>query len=58
VNARLLIYSDSGLLYDQTLVRGDNQFLLQIDSLTPPINLYFIHAGGSWSFRGITGYVI
>jgi hypothetical protein len=58
VNARLLIYSDAGLLQDQTLMHGDNQFLLEVDSLSPPINLYFIHAGGSWFFKGITGYVI
>lgn len=58
VNARVLIYSDAGLLHDQTLVKGDNQFLFEIDSLTQSINLYFIHAGGYWFFNGITGYVI
>jgi len=57
-NARVQIYSDAGLLHDQTMVKGDNQFLLEIDSLTQWINLYFIHAGGSWFFKGLTGYVI
>lgn len=58
VNARVQIYSDAGLLHDQTLVKGDNQFLFEIDSLTQPLNIYFIHAGGYWFFNGITGYVI
>lgn len=58
VNGRVLVYSDAGLLHDQLLVKGDNQFLLEIDSVALPINLYFIHAGGFWLFKGITGYVI
>lgn len=57
-NGRVLVYSDAGLLHDQTLVKGDNQFLMQIDSLTLPLNLYFVHAGGYWFFKGLTGYVI
>jgi len=57
-NGRVLVYSDAGLVSDQTLVQGDNQFLFEIDSLTLPLNLYFIHAGGFWFFKGITGYVI
>jgi hypothetical protein len=40
------------------MVKGDNQFLLEIDSLSQWINLYFIHAGGSWFFKGLTGYLI
>jgi hypothetical protein len=54
----VLVYSDAGLIHDRVLVTGDNQFLLEIDSLTLPFNLYFIHAGGFWVFKGITGYVI
>jgi hypothetical protein len=55
---RVLVYSDAGRLQDQTLVYGDNQFLLEIESLDLPLNLYFIHAGGSWFFRGLSGYVV
>jgi hypothetical protein len=57
VDGRVLVYSDAGLLQDQKLVYGDNQFLLEIESLDLPLNLYFIHAGGYWFFRGISGYV-
>jgi hypothetical protein len=57
-NGRVLVYSDAGLLQDQTLVYGDNQFLLEIESLDLPLNLMFIHAGGYWFFRGISGYVV
>jgi hypothetical protein len=39
-------------------VYGDNQFLLEIESLDLPLNLYFIHAGGYWFFRGLSGYVV
>jgi hypothetical protein len=55
---RLLVYSYAGLLKDQELVYGDNQFLLEIESLDSPFSLYFIHAGGSWFFRGLSGYVV
>jgi hypothetical protein len=55
---RVLVYSDAGLLRNQVLLKGDNQFLLVIESLTLPLYLYFIHAGGFWLFKGITGYVI
>jgi hypothetical protein len=58
VNGRVLVYSDAGLLSDQTLVYGDSQFLLEIESLDLPLNLYFIHAGGYWYFRGFSGYVV
>ena len=57
-DGRVLVYSDAGLLQDQKLVYGDNQFLLEIESLDLPLALYFIHAGGSWFFRGISGYVV
>ena len=55
---RVLVYTDAGLLKDQTLVYGDNQFLLEIESLDQGFNLYFIHAGGGWFFRGLSGYVV
>ena len=55
---RVLIYSNAGLVKDQPLAYGDNQFLLEIESLDLPIRLYFIHAGGSWFFRGLSGYVV
>jgi len=58
VDGRVLVYSDAGLLQDQKLVYGDNQFLLEIESLDLPLYLYFIHAGGYWLFRGISGYVV
>jgi hypothetical protein len=58
VDGRVLVYSDAGLLQDQTLVYGDNQFLLEIESVELPLVLYFIHAGGFWFFRGISGYVV
>jgi hypothetical protein len=57
-DGRVLVYSDAGLLQDQKLVYGDNQFLLEIESLDLPLTLYFIHAGGQWFFRGISGYVV
>jgi hypothetical protein len=55
---RVLVYSDAGLLRDQTLVYPDNQFLLEIESVDLPLNLYFVHAGGHWFFRGLSGYVV
>ena len=55
---RVLVYSDAGLLRDQQLVYGDNQFLLEIESLDLPLSLYFIHAGGHWFFTGLSGYVV
>ena len=57
-DGRVLVYSNAGLLGDQTLVYGDNQFLLEIESLDLPFYLRFIHAGGYWFFRGISGYVV
>ena len=57
-DGRVLVYSDAGLLSDETLVYGDNQFLLEIESLAQPLTLYFIHAGNYWFFKGISGYVV
>ena len=54
----VLVYSDAGLLKDETLMFGDNQFLLEIESLDSPFSLYFIHAGGNWFFTGLSGYVV
>ena len=54
----VLVYSNAGLLRNQQLVYGDNQFLLEIESLDLPLYLHFIHAGGSWFFRGLSGYVV
>jgi hypothetical protein len=57
-DGRVLVYSQAGLLADQKLVDGDNQFLLEIESLDLPFSLYFVHAGGSWLFTGLSGYVV
>src|SRR5215467_16331465 len=43
---RVLVYNDASLVIDQTLAPNDNQFLLEIESLDSPFDLYFIHAGG------------
>jgi hypothetical protein len=58
LDGRVLVYSNAGLLQDQKLVYGDNQFLLEIESLDLGFYLYFIHAGGHWSFTGLSGYVV
>lgn len=58
IDGRVLVYSDTCLLQDQTLIYGDNQFLLELESLDQPLNLYFIHAGGDWFFKGLSGYVV
>ncbi len=55
---RVLVYSNAGLIKDQELAYGDNQFLLEIESLDLGFNLYFLHAGGTWFFRGLSGYVV
>jgi len=55
---RVLVYSDAGLIKDQTLVYGDNQFLLEIESWDASFSLNFIHAGGNWFFRGLSGYLV
>ncbi len=61
--SRVLIYTDDGLLDEEVLHVGDNQFLIEVES-TSPLVLYFIHVnvdgssyGGSWFFRGIDGYI-
>ena len=54
----MLIYSNAGLIKDQELAYGDNQFLLEIESLDLRFSLYFLHAGGPWFFRGLSGYVV
>ena len=58
IGGRVLVYTDAGLLHDQKLVYGDNQFLIEIESLDLPLVLYFIHVGGYWVFKGISGYVV
>ena len=58
IDGRVQVYSSAGLLADQDLVYGDNQFLLEIESLDQPFTLYFIHTGGYWYFKGISGYVV
>lgn len=58
IGGRVLVYSDAGLIHDQTLVYGDNQFMLEIESVEQPLFLYFIHAGGYWFFKGLSGYMV
>ena len=58
IGGRLLVYSDAGLIQDQTLVYGDNQFMLEMESVDQPLFLYFIHASGYWFFKGLSGYVV
>ena len=55
---RVLVYTDAGKISDQTLAPTDNQFLLEIESLDSAFWLYFIHAGGDWFFKGLSGYVV
>src|SRR5262245_50073414 len=57
-DGRVLVYSNAKKLSDQTLIYGDNQFLLEIESLDQPLYLYFIHAGGFWFCKGISGYLV
>jgi len=61
--SRVLIYTSAGLLDDEILHVGDNQFLIEVAS-TDSLYLYFMHVkndgssiGGSWFFRGIDGYI-
>lgn len=61
--SRVLIYTSAGLMGEEILNPGDNQFLIEIES-TSALRLFFIHVnreasdyGGSWSFRGIDGYI-
>ena len=62
--SRLLIFTHDGLLGDETLVHGDNQFLMEVETLDH-LSLFFIHTrldgssyGGLWFFKGISGYVV
>ena len=55
---RVLVYSDAGLIQDQTLAYGDNQFMIEMESVSQSSVLYFIHAGGYWFFKGLSGYVV
>ncbi|MFX0209251.1 MAG: hypothetical protein ACFFDT_24925 [Candidatus Hodarchaeota archaeon] len=62
--SRVLIYTNAGLLGDVSLIPGDNQFLIEIESLSY-LALYFIdcclngqNSGGRWYFKGINGYVV
>jgi hypothetical protein len=55
INGRVLIYTNAGLLKDQELAYGDNQFLLEIESLDAGFHIYFIHVSGHWFFRGLSG---
>ena len=61
--SRILVYSDAGILDEEILHVGDNQFLVEVET-TDYLNLYFIHAnrvgsgnGGNWFFQGIDGYI-
>ncbi len=61
--SRILVYTDAGLVDEETLNPGDDQFLLEVES-TDALNLYFVHAtaegsayGGYWFFRGIDAYI-
>jgi hypothetical protein len=58
LTAQVQIYSDAGLLHDETLTYGDNQLLIEVESLEQYMNLYFIHVGGYWFFKGLSGYVV
>ena len=54
---RVLVYTDAGPLPQppHQLVYGDNQFVLEIDSLDQAFYLYFVYAGGWWFFRELSG---
>jgi hypothetical protein len=58
IDGRVQVYSDAGLIKDQILAYGDNQFMLELESVDQYLNLYFIHAGGYWFFKGLSGYVV
>jgi hypothetical protein len=55
---RVQVYSDAGLITDQTLAYGDNQFMLELESVDQWLNLYFVHTGGYWFFKGLSAYVV
>jgi hypothetical protein len=61
--SRVLVYTDAGLLDEEILHVGDDQFLIEVES-TDALYLRFIHvnhdaqsSGGNWYFRGIDGYI-
>jgi len=63
MESRILVYTIAGLLDEEVLHVGDNQFLIEVES-TDALTLNFIHAnldgstkGGSWFFRGIDGFI-
>ena len=58
IGGRVQVYSDAGLIKDQAIAYGDNQFMLEIESVDQWLNLYFIHTGGYWFFKGLSGYVV
>ena len=65
LNARVLVYSYAEQLEDWTLNNGTNNFLITVDSLESPFNLFFIQTrlpdgvrGGTWYSKGVTGYLI
>ena len=35
-----------------------DQLLLELETLDTAARLYFIHAGGDWFFKGISGYAV
>jgi len=57
-SGRVLVYTDAGLISDQTLTATDSQFLLEIELPSQSFTVYFIHAGGNWFFKGLSGYVV
>ena len=40
------------------LVEKGSNPAIEIESITNPFALYFIHADGSWFFKGLGGYVV
>ena len=63
-SGRIQIFTAAGQIGDQMLDRDDSQFLLVSETLESTF-LYFIHTGfegspygGTWFFKGITGYVV
>jgi hypothetical protein len=55
---RVIVWNDAVPIADRVLAPGDNQLLIELESLDSVARLYFIHAGGDWFFNGISGYVV
>lgn len=62
--SRVLLYTDAGLLGEEIMQVGDDQFLIEVES-TDELWLRFMHVnrageniGGRWYFRGIDGYIV